>query len=125
MQCSALGRGRSVRSCRRLQMASVPFGFGGDSVVSVTGRRAALEHTSLGLLWTRLKLSDVTGGLLWQAGGVRCARVKIQACLGQGLKETLGAMRCAAVSSVAIAVGQRSDWSRVQVDVPLRRTKKE
>lgn len=36
---SALARDRSARGCRRLQMASVPFGFGGDSVVSVMGRR--------------------------------------------------------------------------------------
>lgn len=46
-----------------MQVAPLAIGFGGDSVVSGTGR-AALEHTSLGLLWTRLELSGVTGGLL-------------------------------------------------------------
>lgn len=47
-----------------MQVATLAVGFGGDSVVSGTGGRAALEHTSLGLLWTRLELSGVTVGLL-------------------------------------------------------------
>lgn len=122
--CGALARGRSARGCRRLRVAPLPCGFGGDSVASGIGRRAALEHKSQTVaaqaeaVWCDW-WSPVTSGR-----GALCPSRK-SSLSPSTTERTLRAMRCAGLGSDAIAVGQRSDWSSVEMDVPLRRTDKE